>query len=70
MFLAANLLGAALGVELWSTLAYKLGVAAEHLLDIWHHVALVGAVLMALLILAVAVLYGLARRRGRERATG
>jgi hypothetical protein len=46
------------------------GVAAEQLSDSRHHLAPVGAVLMPLLILVVALRCGLARRGGRQRAMG
>lgn len=45
-FLAANLLGAALWVGVWVTLAYKLGHEADVLPWIWHHLGLVAAVVV------------------------
>ncbi len=61
-FLAANSLGAALWVGLWSTIAYRFGHSVDILPFILHHLALVAAVLIPLLI---AVLAFLRFRRGR-----
>ncbi len=52
-FLAANLLGAALWVGVWVTLAYKLGHEADVLPWIWHHLGLVAAVVVPGLILVL-----------------
>lgn len=63
VFLAANLVGAALWVGLWSTLAYRFGLSTAALPFIWHHLALLAGILTPLLILALALLY-LRQRRG------
>ncbi len=52
-FLAANVLGAALWVGVWVTLAYKLGHEADVLPWIWHHLGLVAAVAVPGLILVL-----------------
>lgn len=52
-FLAANMLGAALWVGVWVTLAYKLGHEADVLPWIWHHLRLVAAVVVPGLILVL-----------------
>lgn len=64
-FLAANALGAALWVGLWTTLAYRLGHEAGSFVPwIWHHLSLVAAVLVPALIAGLAAL----RLSGRLRA--
>ena len=55
-FLAANLVGAALWVGLWATLAYKFGQKLDVLPFFWHHLSLVAAVAIPLLILGLAAL--------------
>lgn len=67
VFLAANMVGAALWVGLWATLAYKFGHSPAILPAIGHHLGLVAALL-------VPILVGLAwialRRTRRESADG
>jgi len=55
-FLAANLVGAALWVGLWATLAYKFGQKLDVLPFFWHHLSLVAAIAIPLLILGLAAL--------------
>lgn len=63
-FLAANILGALLWVGTWTTLAWHLGPAAGAALPwLWHHLALVGAVAVPLLIGILVTLRLIARRR-------
>jgi membrane protein DedA with SNARE-associated domain len=55
VFVAANALGAALWVGTWTTLAYRFGGHAAQVVPyFWHHLNLVGAVGVMLLILALA----------------
>ena len=64
-FLAANAVGAALWVGLWCTLAYRLGREAHSFVPwIWHHLSVVAAVLVPVLILGLLVLH-LAGRRAK-----
>lgn len=64
-FLAANALGAALWVGLWTVLAYNFGRDATKLLPwIGHHLGLVAAVAVPLLILGLVVAWVIRRRRG------
>ncbi len=60
-FLAANLVGAALWVGLWSTLAYRFGRKVDVLPLLWHHLSAVAAVGIPLLI-ALLLLLHLRRR--------
>jgi membrane protein DedA with SNARE-associated domain len=53
-FLAANVVGAALWVGFWSTIAYRFGKSVDILPFILHHLALVAAVLVLALIAALA----------------
>ena len=62
-FLAANVVGAALWVGLWTTLAYKLGREADVLPWIWHHLGIVAAVAVPLLILGLLAARLLGRRK-------
>ena len=55
-FLVANLVGAALWVGLWTTLAYKFGQKIDVLPFLWHHLSLVAAVGIPLLIVLLAIL--------------
>lgn len=54
-FLAANMVGAALWVGVWTTLAYRLGREADALPWLWHHLGIVAAVLVPGMILAFLV---------------
>jgi len=54
VFLAANATGAALWVGLWSTLAYRFGHSIDIIPALWHHLSLVAAVAIPLLIAALA----------------
>jgi membrane protein DedA with SNARE-associated domain len=49
-FLAANVVGATLWVGLWATLAYRFGISKDILPFLWHHLTLVAAVCVPLLI--------------------
>lgn len=54
-FLLANALGAALWVGLWATLAYRLGHEAKSFVPwIWHHLGVIVAILVPVLILVLA----------------
>jgi membrane protein DedA with SNARE-associated domain len=61
-FLAANVVGAALWVGAWTTLAFHLGHDTRIVPYLWHHLSLVAMVLVPLLILAMLALH-LRRRR-------
>lgn len=61
-FFAANVIGAALWVGLWTTLAYKLGREADVLPWIWHHLGIVAAVVVPLLILGLLAAHLLGRK--------
>lgn len=62
-FAAANAIGAALWVGLWCMLAYRLGRDAHSFVPwIWHHLSLVAAVVVPVLVLGLVVL----RLRGRR----
>ena len=65
-FLAANVVGAALWVGVWTTLAYRLGRSTEIVPLIWHHLNLVAAVGILLLIGVLVVLRFRAGRRSRR----
>ena len=56
-FLAANLLGAALWVGVWTTLAYRFGHDLRLVPYLWHHLTLVATVLVPLLILGLLLLH-------------
>jgi membrane protein DedA with SNARE-associated domain len=63
-FIAANLVGAGLWVAVWTTLAYKFGRKLDVLPFFWHHLSLVAAIAIPLLIAALAVLH--LRHRGPQ----
>jgi membrane protein DedA with SNARE-associated domain len=63
VFGIANAIGAALWVGLWSTLAYRFGLTTKVIPLIAHHLALIVAILMPLLLITLVVLYVRARRR-------
>jgi membrane protein DedA with SNARE-associated domain len=65
-FIAANLVGAGLWVGLWTTLAYKFGQKLDVLPFFWHHLSLVAAVVIPLVIAALVILH-LRNRRRRAR---
>jgi membrane protein DedA with SNARE-associated domain len=52
-FLAANVIGAALWVGLWTTLAYRFGISKAILPFLWHHLTLLAAICVPLLILGL-----------------
>jgi membrane protein DedA with SNARE-associated domain len=52
-FLAANVVGAALWVGFWTTLAYCFGHSTEIIPYLWHHLGLVAAIAVPLLIAAL-----------------
>lgn len=55
-FGAANAVGAALWVGLWTTLAYRFGRSAHDFLPfLWHHLSLVAAVLVPLVVVGLVV---------------
>ncbi len=56
-FFAANVVGAALWVGLWATLAYRFGRSADVIPWIWHHLNLLAMVAIPLLILAMLLLH-------------
>lgn len=62
-FLVANAIGAALWIGVWSVLAYRFGHAVSLIPDIVHHLGLVAAVLIPLLIIGILALHLRARRR-------
>jgi membrane protein DedA with SNARE-associated domain len=57
VFLAANAAGAALWVGLWTTLAYRFGHSTDIVPFLWHHLNLVAAVGVPLLIAGLAYLH-------------
>lgn len=56
-FLAANVVGAALWVGVWVTLAYRFGNSLDIVPFLWHHLSLVAAVAIPLLIAGLAYLH-------------
>jgi membrane protein DedA with SNARE-associated domain len=64
-FFAANLVGAGLWVGVWTTLAYEFGQKLDILPFFWHHLSLVAAVAIPLLIATLLVLH---LRKGPRRA--
>jgi len=62
-FIAANLVGAGLWVGVWSTLAYRFGHSLAILPFFWHHLSLVAAIGVLLLLAGLAALH----LRGRAR---
>lgn len=68
-FFGANLIGAALWVGVWSTLAYRLGHDVSIVPWIWHHLALVAMVVIPLLLAVIGLLYWRGRR-GKGDITG
>jgi membrane protein DedA with SNARE-associated domain len=56
-FLLANVVGAALWVGLWATLAYRFGQKVDVVPWLWHHLNLVAMVAVPLLILAMVVIH-------------
>jgi membrane protein DedA with SNARE-associated domain len=56
-FLVANTIGAALWVGLWTTLAYRFGHSTAIVPFIWHHLSLVAAVAIPLLVLLLVWLH-------------
>jgi membrane protein DedA with SNARE-associated domain len=55
-FLAANMVGAALWVGVWTTLAYRFGHRLDVVPQLWHHLSLVAAVAIPALVLALAAM--------------
>jgi len=62
-FLGANLIGAALWVGGWSTLAYRLGHDVSIVPWFWNHLALVAMVVIPALLIGIALLYWRLRRK-------
>ena len=56
-FLAANVVGAALWVGLWTTLAYRFGRDVDVVPWVWHHLNLAAMVAVPLLVLAMIALH-------------
>ena len=65
-FLIANLIGAALWVGFWATLAFKLGHDVSIVPWIWHHLSLVAMVVIPALLLVIVLLYLRVRRRNPD----
>lgn len=65
IFLAANLVGAALWVGLWTTLAYRFGRDASLLPAIWSHMSLAASVAVAAVLIALVAGTIYYRRRRR-----
>lgn len=55
-FMAANVVGSALWVGLWVTLAYRFGLNADVFPWLWHHLHLVAAIAVPLVILTLVFL--------------
>jgi len=66
-FFAANLVGAALWVGVWTTLAWRFGHDTRIVPFVWHHLSLIAMVLVPLLILGLVALHLRHRRAGRAR---
>jgi membrane protein DedA with SNARE-associated domain len=62
-FFAANLVGAALWVGIWTILPYHFGHKIDIVPLIWHHLALVAAILVPLLVLGFVLVHLRHRRR-------
>ncbi len=62
-FLVANLVGAGLWVGVWATLGYRFGRQVDVVPLLWHHLSLVMAIAVPVLI-AVALVARLRRRAG------
>jgi len=56
-FLLANMAGAALWAGFWSTLAYRFGISTDILPFFWHHLSLVAAIGIPLIIAGLVWLY-------------
>ena len=65
-FLVANLLGAALWVGIWATLAYQLGHTISVIPWIWHHLSLVAMTVILVILIAVGLLYWRLRVTGKD----
>lgn len=65
-FLSANIVGGALWVGLWCTVAYQLGHSISIVPWIWHHLSLVAMVIIPLLLLVIALLYLRVRSKKRD----
>ncbi len=63
-FLAANSVGAALWVGVWSTVAYRFGKSVDILPFFLHHLSLIAAVLIVALIVSLVLLRLRRTRRG------
>lgn len=63
MFLVANVVGGALWVGGWATLAYRLGRDVSIVPWIWNHLALVAMVVIPVLLISIALLYWRSRRK-------
>lgn len=61
-FLLANMAGAALWAGFWCTLAYRFGISSNVLPFFWHHLNLVAAIAVPLIIAGLAWLYVRHRR--------
>ena len=66
-FLAANAVGAALWVGLWTTLAYRVGHDAGRFVPwLWQHLSIVAAILVPVLLLGLVTLWVTGRLRARR----
>lgn len=63
-FLAANVVGAALWVGVWTLLPYRFGREADIVPLIWHHLSLVAAIVVPLGVIGLVALRVRRRRRG------
>jgi membrane protein DedA with SNARE-associated domain len=63
-FLAANVAGAALWVGVWTLLPYRFGHEADIVPLIWHHLSLVAALVVPLVLIGLVALRIRRRRRG------
>lgn len=69
-FLAANIVGAALWVGLWSTLAYQFGHSASIVPFLWHHLSLVAMIVIPTILALIIVLYLRLRNRAADDVAG
>lgn len=65
-FLAANLIGAALWVGIWATVAYRLGESVSVIPWIWQHLSLVAMIVIPAVLIVIGLLYWRVRRNGKD----
>ena len=63
-FLVSNMIGAGLWVGFWTTLAYRFGHSPSILPYLWHHLALIGMIVVPFVLLVVLIAYVRMKRRG------